>query len=120
MKYRDFYLIAISVVLSVLITVLLTKPEAKIVVVDNNEIFRKLIVDISKETKADNEEVLMKKVERYKGIRAMLDREMAKIARKKNFIILPKDVVIGGDDLTDQAKLLLSDLIKEQNESGQE
>jgi hypothetical protein len=115
MNLKDFYLIVISVFLSILITLLVVKPQAKIVVVDNDEIFKKLIVDIQRETKADNEEVLMAKMAKYKNVRSLLDERMAIIAKEKNFIILPKNVVIGGEDLTNQAKLLLDDLIKEQS-----
>ena len=112
MKMRDFYLVIISVIISVATTLYIVGKPAKIVVVDQDEIFKQLIVSIQQATAPDNEEVLMEKMEKYNNIRSVLDKRMVQIAKEKNFIILPKSNVIGGEDLTEQAKLLLVDLIE--------
>ena len=110
---RDIYLIAISVFISVTATLLLSGQSPKIVVIDRDEIFKSMIVQIQQATANDDEEAMMAKLQKYKNTKELLDREITKIAKKRNFIILPKNNVIGGEDLTNQAKELLSDLIKE-------
>jgi hypothetical protein len=110
---RGIYLIAISVFISVTATLLLSGQSPKIVVIDRDEIFKSMIVQIQQATANDDEEAMMAKLQKYKNTKELLDREISKIAKKRNFIILPKNNVIGGEDLTNQAKELLSDLIKE-------
>lgn len=113
MKMRDLYLIIISVVISVVTNLYITGTPTKIVTIDEGDIFRDLIIAIQQETKADNEEVLEEKTKKYQGIRDILNKRLARIAQEKNFIILSKKDVIGGEDLTRQAQLLLEDLVKE-------
>jgi hypothetical protein len=109
---REIYLITISVFISVTITLLLSKQPQKIAVIDRDEIFKSMIVEIQKATANENEAEMMARLHKYKDTEKLLDHEITKIATKKNFIILPKNNVIGGEDLTDQAKELLTDLIK--------
>jgi hypothetical protein len=115
---RDLYLVLTSVVISVIVTLFLTEQQPKIVVVDRDEIFKSMVVKIEQATATDDEKTLELKLEKYRNTKDLLDHKMAEIAKEKNFIILPKDRVIGGEDLTDQAKSLLSDLIEERKRSN--
>ena len=115
---KDLYLVLISVVISVTVTLLLAERSPRVVVVDRDEIFKSMVVKIEQATATDDEKTLELKLEKYRNTKDLLDHKMAEIAKEKNFIILPKDRVIGGEDLTDQATSLLSDLIEERKRSN--
>ncbi len=117
---KEFYLIIISVFISVTVNFFLTEKPPRIVVVDKDEIFRQFIIQVQKATSSDDEKTLMLRLEKYKNVTVLIDKKMEQIAREKNFIIFPKGNVLGGEDATLQAKQLLSDLMKERRANVKE
>ena len=119
MYIRDLYIVSISVLVSVILTLFLNPQPTKIAVVDQDEIFKSMIVQIEKATADYDEKTMLLKLQRYKNVKEILNKELAKIAQEKNFIILSKNNVIGGEDLTSQAQELLTDVVKERKISDE-
>lgn len=112
---RDLSLILVSVLLSSIITIFfLVKDPPRIVVVDDQVLFKDFIVAISNSIESSDQDEIEKKIKTHKVAVDIFNERIDQIATERNLLVLKKSVVMAGsEDQTNQAQKLLGELIKE-------
>jgi hypothetical protein len=117
---RSILIVLFSLILNTLITVnfLVEKPQ-RIVVIDNEKIFKEMVAKITKDTEGANEAEIASEVKKYDNIFKKFQKELSEIANQNNVVVLHKYNVIGGAlDQTEEAKSVLLRLMEQERHAN--